>query len=160
MFLYNYKGKLSSFVVKMFIENGFKEVWVFKGFFNLFVFGFKKLWSFTVKNIFIEIRLYNLMMHIIKLHVKIVKIYMVKFNVSILNRFNLNIMSFLIKLQPNLSLFWQKKFSPYLIPTNYLNRVFIRYSLGNLGSILTRFSAKADKYLLKRDSLLKLTNIF
>ena len=39
-----------------------------------------------VKNIFIEIRLYNLMMYIIKLHVKIVKIYMVKFNVSILDR--------------------------------------------------------------------------
>ena len=27
---------------KMFIENGFKEVWVLEGFFNSFVFGFKK----------------------------------------------------------------------------------------------------------------------
>ena len=40
MFLYNYKGKLSfSIVKKMFIEIGLKEVWVVKGFCNLFVFG-------------------------------------------------------------------------------------------------------------------------
>ena len=39
-----------------------------------------------LKKIFIEIRLCSPMMHIFKGDVKIVKIYMVKFNVSILNR--------------------------------------------------------------------------
>ena len=39
-----------------------------------------------VKKIFIEIRLHNLITYVIKGHVKIVKINMVKFNVSILNR--------------------------------------------------------------------------
>ena len=38
--LYNYKGKLSSFIVKnMFIEIGFKEVWVFKRLFHFFLFS-------------------------------------------------------------------------------------------------------------------------
>ena len=46
-----------------------------------------------MKKIFMEIRLCNLMTHVFKGHVKIVKIYMVKFNVSILNR--LKIMGFL-----------------------------------------------------------------
>ena len=46
-----------------------------------------------VKKIFIEIILRNLMTYVFKEHVKIVKIYMVKFNVSILNR--LKIMGFL-----------------------------------------------------------------
>ena len=46
-----------------------------------------------VKKIFIEIRLRNLMTHVFKDHVKIAKIYMVKFNVSVLNR--LRIMDFL-----------------------------------------------------------------
>ena len=45
-----------------------------------------------VKKMFIEIRLYNLMTYAFKGHVKIVKIYMVKFNVSILNK--LKIMGF------------------------------------------------------------------
>ena len=40
VFLYNCKGKLSSFIVKMFIEIGFEEVQASKAFFNLFVFGF------------------------------------------------------------------------------------------------------------------------
>ena len=39
-----------------------------------------------LKKMFIEIRLCNPMTHIFKGDVKIVKIYMVKFNVSILNR--------------------------------------------------------------------------
>ena len=39
-----------------------------------------------MKKMFIEIRLCNLMTKIFKGHVKIVKIYMMKFNVSILNR--------------------------------------------------------------------------
>ena len=40
MSLYNYKGEQTSFIVKKrFIETGFKEVWVVKGFCNLFVFG-------------------------------------------------------------------------------------------------------------------------
>ena len=91
---------------KMFIEIGFKEVWVFKRVnqkyqsakiinqTNLFVFGFlfkEKLWSFIVKKMFIEIRLCNLT-YVFKEHVKFAKIYMVKFNVSILNR--LKIMGF------------------------------------------------------------------
>ena len=46
-----------------------------------------------LKKMFIEIRLCNPMTYIFKGDVKIVKIYMVKFNVSILNR--LKIMSFL-----------------------------------------------------------------
>ena len=46
-----------------------------------------------VKKMFIEIRLCNLMTYAFKGHVKIVKIYMVKFNVSILNR--VKIMGFL-----------------------------------------------------------------
>ena len=69
-----------------------------------------------LKKMFIEIRLSNLMTYAFKEHVKIVKIYMVKFNVSILSRLKImsflqkkskyiNIMSFLIKLSPNLSLF-------------------------------------------------------
>ena len=46
-----------------------------------------------VKKIFIEIRLCNLMTYVFKGHLKIVKIYMVKFSVLILNR--LKIMGFL-----------------------------------------------------------------
>ena len=74
-----------------------------------------------LKKMFIEIRLCSSMAYIFKGDVKIVKIYMVKFNVSILNRLKImfflqiqsvyiNIKSFLIKLQPNLSLFWQNVF--------------------------------------------------
>ena len=62
-----------------------------------------------MKKMFIEIRLCNPMTYIFKGHVKIVKIYMMKFDVSILNRLKImgflyiqsiyiNIMSFLIKL--------------------------------------------------------------
>ena len=61
-----------------------------------------------VKKIFIEIRLCYLTTYVFKGRVKIVKIYMVKFNVSVLNRLKTmgflqiqskykNIMSFLIK---------------------------------------------------------------
>ena len=39
-----------------------------------------------MRKMFIEIRLCNPMTYIFKGHVKIIKIYMVKFNVSILNR--------------------------------------------------------------------------
>ena len=46
-----------------------------------------------VKEMFIEVKLCNLTTYVFKGHVKIVKIYMVKFNVSILNR--LKIMDFL-----------------------------------------------------------------
>ena len=49
MFLYNYKGKLSFFIVKkMLIEIGLKEVWAVKGFCNLLVFGC--LFSILKKN--------------------------------------------------------------------------------------------------------------
>ena len=46
-----------------------------------------------VKKMLIEVRLNNLTTYVFKEHVKIVKIYMVKFNISILNR--LKIMGFL-----------------------------------------------------------------
>ena len=57
---------------------------------NLFVFDvslqlYRKT-NLSVKKVFIEIRLCNRMMYVFKGHVKIVKIYMVKFNVSILIR--------------------------------------------------------------------------
>ena len=45
-----------------------------------------------VEKIFIEIRLVKLMAYVFKGHVKFLKIYMVKFNVSILKR--LKVMSF------------------------------------------------------------------
>ena len=50
------------------------------------------LWP-MVKNMFIEVRLCNLTKYVFKGHVKIVKIYMANFHVSILNR--LKIMGFL-----------------------------------------------------------------
>ena len=69
----------------------------------------EKLWCFMVKQMLIKIRLCNPMTYVFKGHVKIVKIYMVKFHVSVLNRLKimgflwiqsiyLNIMPFLIKL--------------------------------------------------------------
>ena len=48
-----------------------------------------------IKKMFIEIRLYSPMMYIFKGDVKIVKVYVVKFNVSILN--GLKIMGFFVK---------------------------------------------------------------
>ena len=59
---------------------------------NLFAFGclftikrmMKKM--FMVKKIFIEIRLCNPMTHVFKGHVRIIKIYMMKFIVSIINK--------------------------------------------------------------------------
>ena len=81
---------------------------------------------------FIEIRLCNRMTYVFKDHVKIVKIYMVKFNVSILNR--LKTMFFFVNAKYidkyNVSL--NKTFTklctiltkcvfPYLNPTSYLN---------------------------------------
>ena len=55
----------------------------------------EKLWSFMVKKMYIEIRSCNPMTYDFKGHVKIIEIYMVKFNVSILNR--LKIMGFFCK---------------------------------------------------------------
>ena len=49
---------------------------------------------FMVKKIFIEIRLCNPMTHVFKGHVRIIKIYMVKFIVSIINK--LKIMFFFL----------------------------------------------------------------
>ena len=62
-----------------------------------------------VKKMFLEIRICKLMKYVFKGHVKIVKICMAKFNVSILSRLKImgflyiqnkyiNVMSFLIKL--------------------------------------------------------------
>ena len=85
-----------------------------------------------VKKMFIEIRLCNSMMYDFKRHVKIVGIYVVKFNVSILNR--LKIMGFFVnakyihksdvilnKIVTKLFTILTKCFSPYLNPTSYLN---------------------------------------
>ena len=63
---------------------------------NLFVFGclftiIKKSNDLSVKKMFIEIRLYNRMTYVFKGHVKIVKIYMVKFNVSILKMLKIKV---------------------------------------------------------------------
>ena len=44
-----------------------------------------------MKKIFILIRLLNLMTYVFKGHVKIIKISMMKFNVSILNRLNITV---------------------------------------------------------------------
>ena len=46
----------------------------------------KRKTDLSVKKMFIEIRLCNRMTYVFKDHVKIVKIYMVKFNVSISDR--------------------------------------------------------------------------
>ena len=85
---------------------------------------------------FIEIKLCNRMTHVFKDHVKIVKIYMVKFNVSILNR--LKIMFFFANtkyaLKYNVSLnktltkpctILTKCFFPYLNPTSYLKSTYL-----------------------------------
>ena len=83
---------------------------------------------------FIEIRLCKRMAYFCKDHVKIVKIYMVKFNVSILDRvitmfffvntkyihkYNVSLNKTVIKLFTILT----KSFFPYLNPTSYLNFV-------------------------------------
>ena len=83
---------------------------------------------------FIEIRLWSRMIYVFKDHVKIVQIYMVKFNVSILNRlktmfffvntkyickYNVSLNKTVTKLYTILT----KKFFPYLNPTSYLNTV-------------------------------------
>ena len=79
----------------------------------------------------IEIRLCNPMTYDFKGHGKIIEIYMVKFNVSILNR--LKIMGFLVntkhthkhkvisnKTVPKLCTILTKCFFPYVNPTSYL----------------------------------------
>ena len=92
-----------------------------------------------MRKMFIEIRLCNLLTYIFKGHVKIVKIiYMVKFNVSILNR--LKIMGFFLnteyihkhnvifnKTVTKLVTILTKYFFLYLNPTSYL-----RWSISDL----------------------------
>ena len=86
-----------------------------------------------VKKMFNEIRLCNPMTYVFKGHVKIVKIYMGKFNTSILNR--LTIMFFFVnskcmrkpdvifnKTVTKLVTILTKCFFPYLNPTSYLKR--------------------------------------
>ena len=63
---------------------------------QLFVFGclftiIKKINDLSLTKMFIEIRLCNRMTYIFKGHVKILKIYMVKFNASILKRLKIMI---------------------------------------------------------------------
>ena len=82
---------------------------------------------------FIDIRLCNPMTYIFKGQVKIIKIYMVKFDVSILNR--LKIMFFvnakyinkhnviLNKTVTKLVTILTKCFFPYLNPTSYLKQI-------------------------------------
>ena len=82
---------------------------------------------------FIEIRLCNLMTYVFKVHVKIVKIYMVKFNVSMLNRlkkwvfyeYKVNTLTYAIfnKTVTKLVTILTKCFFPYLNPTSYLNLI-------------------------------------
>ena len=85
-----------------------------------------------VKKMFIGIGLCNPMTYVFKRHMKIVKIYLVKFNVSILNR--LKIMVFFAnskcihkpdvifnKTVTKLVTILAKSFFPYLNPTSYLN---------------------------------------
>ena len=98
--------------------------------FRLSLYNYKeKLRSFMVKNTFIEIRLCNPITHIFKGHVKIVKIYMMKFNVSILNR--LKIMVFFI----NQSI--------------YINiMVIFNKTVTKLVTILTCFFSKSETYKL------------
>ena len=57
----------------------------------------KKNNDLSVKKMFIEIRLCNRMTYAFKGHVKIIEIYMVKFNVAILKR--LRIMVFLVNIK-------------------------------------------------------------
>ena len=59
----------------MFIEIEFKEVWVFNYLFLAFSLQYKEqLWSFMVKEMFIEIRSCNQMTYVFKGHAKFVKI--------------------------------------------------------------------------------------
>ena len=85
-----------------------------------------------VKKIFIEIRLCYLTTYVFKGRVKIVKIYMVKFNVSVLNRLKTmgflqiqskykNIMSFFNKTVTKIATILTKCFFPYLTTASYLN---------------------------------------
>ena len=94
-----------------------------------------------MRKMFIEIRLCNLLTYIFKGHVKIVKIlYMVKFNVSILNR--LKIMGFFLnteyihkhnvifnKTVTKLVTILTKYFFLYLNPTSSLKVVYFRLDL-------------------------------
>ena len=59
---------------------------ILQQFICLFTIKRKTMIFISVKKIFIEIRLCNRMRHVFKGHVKMVKIYMVKFNASILKR--------------------------------------------------------------------------
>ena len=90
-----------------------------------------------VKTMFIEVGLCNLTTYVFKGHVKIVKIYMVKFNGSMLNR--LKIMFFFVnteqmhkhnvifnKTVTKIVTILTKCFLPYLNPTSYLKSVFQR----------------------------------
>ena len=129
--LYNYKRKLFFIVKKMVVEIGFKEVWVLKGYFNLFVFGFvftnyKKNYDPLLWWRKYSLKLdYAIYWHLVLKGMSKSLIYMVKFDVSILNKRKIqskyiNIASFLIKLLPNLSLFWQNVFFPYPNTASYL----------------------------------------
>ena len=74
-----------------------------------------------VKKMFIEIAVCNPLTYDFKGHVKIVEIYMVKFNVSIVNR--LKIMGFFVILNETVTKLFTiltKCFFPYLNPTSYL----------------------------------------
>ena len=90
-----------------------------------------------VKKMFIKIRLCNPMTHVFKGDVKIVKIYKVKFNVSILNRLKNN--GFFInrkyihkhnvifnKTATKLATILTKCFFLHLNPTSYLNELLVK----------------------------------
>ena len=85
---------------------------------------------FMVKKIFIEIRLCNPMTHVFKGHVRIIKIYMVKFIVSIINK--LKIMFFFVN-------------------PKYINKhnVIFKKILTKLVTVLTKcFSSISEPYKL------------
>ena len=89
-----------------------------------------------VKKMFIEIRLCNLTTYVFKGHVKIVKMYMAKFNESISNR--PKIMGFFVNTKKNkhnvifnktvtkIVTILTKKIFPYLNPTSYLNALLMK----------------------------------
>ena len=121
-----------------------------------------------VKKMFIEIRLCNPMTYIFKGHVKIVNIYMVKFNVSILNR--LKIIGFFCKCKvytktyvifnktvTKLVTILTKWFFTYLNPTSYLNPLTLSSGLPlcelfvpQIITIIQMFCGNLDLHVLQR----------
>ena len=110
--------------------------WLFFYFSNLFVSAVSvQLWSKTmVTKLFIEIRLCNPMTYNFKSYFKTVEIYILKFNVSVLNRFKITGFFVNANYIRKYNVIWNKTvtkiftiltkcFSPYLNPTSYLKKL-------------------------------------